>query len=265
MNAKIILSAIALIAVSTFSIFSCSSIPQSENHPVVIKKPILTPKYKVTLTPGQIQDKANKINGIATECMMDAFYQSPTNKIKWQKVEGMSDGRHGIDGLYVKIVDGTVKDVLVAESKWNSSRLGSTKNKTVKQMSKQWILDKLKEVKIKESQIALYEQITQYVMKDIYRGILFNLKPSSDHLKIYLYTIKSKDDINTFEKRKDRVISINLHHPQNSFFTSLVDSFNRCRVMAVKEKLPMIDDEDMEELLSDGYIEGSDLEKVLSR
>ena len=266
MNTKTIISIVTLIAISVFSVFSCSTIPQAANPPVVVKKPVVKPKkYEVNLTSGQIQDRANKINGIATECMMNEFYLNPINKIRWQKVEGMSDGRHGIDGLYVKIVDGIVKDVLVAESKWNRSRLGSTKNKTVKQMSKQWILNKLKEVDVKDSQRAIYKQITQYVEKGIYRGILFNLKPSGELLKIYLYTIKSKNDNNAIEKTKGRVISINLHHPQNRFFASLIDSFDRCRVMAIKEKLPMLDDGDIKELLSDGYVEGSDIEKVLNQ
>ena len=266
MNVKIIISIIGLLVVSTFSIFSCSTIPQSVNQPVVVNKPVVKPKkYEVNLTSGQIQDRANKINGIATECMMNEFYLNPTNKIKWQKIEGMSDGRHGIDGLYVKIVDGIVKDVLVAESKWNTSKLGSTKNKTVKQMSKQWIIDKLKEVKVEDAFKAVYAQITQYVEHGIYRGILFNLKPSSEYLKIYLYTIKSKDNSNKLEKTKDRVVSINLHHPQNKFFASLVNAFDRCRVIAIKDKLPMLDDGDIKELLSDGYIEGSDIEKVLNK
>jgi hypothetical protein len=236
------------------------------NHPQKpIHESVIKPKYEVNLTTDQIQDKANKINGIATECMMDDFYLNSGDELKWQKIEGMSDGRHGIDGLYVKAVNGIVKDVLVAESKWNHSRLSFTKNKTVKQMSRQWILDKLKEVEIDKSQMALYEQITRYVDKGIYRGVLFNLKPSGDNLKVYLYTIKSKDDINNFEKTKDRVISIDLKHPQNKFYSSLVDSFNRCRVMAIKEKLPMLDDSDIKELLSDGYIEGKDIEKVLNK
>lgn len=34
-----------------------------------------------------------------------------------------------------------IKDVLVAESTWNTSKLGkSGKNKVVKQMSKEWVL-----------------------------------------------------------------------------------------------------------------------------
>ncbi|MCB4764140.1 MAG: hypothetical protein LGB78_09650 [Sulfurovum sp.] len=58
----------------------------------------------------------------------------------WVQVEG-EIGRNGIDGLYYKKKNGVIKDVLVAESKWNTSRLGrSGKNKAVKQMSKEWVL-----------------------------------------------------------------------------------------------------------------------------
>ena len=57
--------------------------------------------------------------------VMDYFFLNSNQKLGWQKIEGMSDGRHGIDGLYVKVVNDIVKDVMVAESKWNTSKVES--------------------------------------------------------------------------------------------------------------------------------------------
>jgi len=58
--------------------------------------------------------------------------------------------------------------VLVTESKWNTSRLGTTKKGTIKQMSKRWILDKLKEAKPHNPHVKNYDQISTLVKKGIY-------------------------------------------------------------------------------------------------
>ena len=84
------------------------------------------------LTKNQIKARKNLINGTSAECMMDSFFLHDNN---WQKIEG-ENGIHGIDGLYIKTSHDNISDVLVAESKWNSSRLASTKKGTIKQMSK---------------------------------------------------------------------------------------------------------------------------------
>lgn len=88
------------------------------------------------LSNSKTQGRLNIINGASAECVMHKFY---TNS-GWIQVEG-EIGRNGIDGLYYKKKNGVIKDVLVAESKWNTSRLGhSGKNKAVKQMSQEWVL-----------------------------------------------------------------------------------------------------------------------------
>ena len=139
----------------------------------------------------KIQAKKNHINGYATECMMDVFFTYNTN---WQKIEGES-GIHGIDGLYIKRKKDHIVDVLVAESKYNTSHLGTTKKGRVKQMSKRWILDKLKEAKPYNPDIKNFEHISQLVKRDRYRARLFKLKPLKDgKFMILLYHIKSKDD-----------------------------------------------------------------------
>lgn len=46
----------------------------------------------------------------------------------WIKIEG-EVGRNGIDGLYYQKKNGVIREVLVAESKWNKSRLGKSGKK----------------------------------------------------------------------------------------------------------------------------------------
>lgn len=83
------------------------------------------------LSSSKVQGRLNIVNGYSAECVMHKFYTSSG----WTKIEG-EVGRNGIDGLYCKKKNGTIHEVLVAESKWNKSRLGkSGKNKLTKQMS----------------------------------------------------------------------------------------------------------------------------------
>ena len=96
----------------------------SENHPLSAK---------------QIQGKLSNLNGASAECVMHYFYTSTG----WTQIEG-EVGRNGIDGLYYKENRGLIKEVLVAESKWNKARLGrSGKDKLIYQMSQEWILNTL--------------------------------------------------------------------------------------------------------------------------
>ncbi|NOR56837.1 MAG: hypothetical protein GQ531_11620 [Sulfurovum sp.] len=83
------------------------------------------------LSPNIIQGRLNILNGYATECVMHKFYSNTG----WTQIEG-EVGRNGIDGLYYKKKNVIIGEVLVAESKWNTARLGrSGENKYLKQMS----------------------------------------------------------------------------------------------------------------------------------
>ena len=83
------------------------------------------------ISDSKIQGRLNIVNGASSECVMHFFYKNSG----WQKIEG-EIGRNGIDGLYFKKKNGVIREVLVAESKFNKSRLGrSGKNKAIKQMS----------------------------------------------------------------------------------------------------------------------------------
>ena len=84
------------------------------------------------MTANQIQARLNIVN----ECVMHKFYTDTG----WTRIEG-EVGRNGINGLYFKKKNDVIKEVLVAESKWNKSKLGwSGKNKLVHQMSQEWVL-----------------------------------------------------------------------------------------------------------------------------
>jgi len=124
------------------------------------------------LSDTQIQHHLNILNGNSSECLMHRFY---TNS-GWVRIEG-EVGRNGIDGLYYKVENNTIKEVLVSESKWNKSRLGrSGKNRHIKQMSKEWILKALDELQ-KYKPLPQYKIIQRLVKSNQYRARLFKVLP----------------------------------------------------------------------------------------
>ena len=112
-----------------------------------------------TMSDNKIQGRLNIVNGYSTECVMHKFYTDTG----WTQIEG-EIGRNGIDGLYFKKKNGVIREVLVAESKWNTSNLGwSGKNKLMLQMSQQWVLNALEKLQRYQS---LPESMIQF--KDLY-------------------------------------------------------------------------------------------------
>ncbi len=141
------------------------------------------------------------------------------------------NGSHGIDGFYIKISQNNITDVLVAESKWNTSRLGSTKKDTIKQMSKIWILDKLKEAKPHNPEIKNFDQISIFVKHNTYRARLFKLKPlNADRLKIILYSIKNKSDDKDIEKIDKSEIILDIKYPKNLFHKEMIKVYLGCKM-----------------------------------
>jgi hypothetical protein len=116
---------------------------------------------------------------------MDRYFQNSG----WTRVEGQV-GRQGIDGLYVKREGGVVKDLLIAESKYNTSLLGTTNHGT--QMSEEWIRRKLFELRAAYPQQAIYSDIERYVDAGAYRAVLWNLKVDDEALFIKVSKVKSK-------------------------------------------------------------------------
>jgi len=177
------------------------------------------------LTKTQIQARMNYIHGDATECMMDRFF---TYKQNWKKIDAES-GNHGIDGLFIKISGEKVSAVLVAESKYNTSRLGSIKKGTIRQMSKMWIVEKLKEAKPANPDFEKFDQIISLVKKGRYRAMLFRLKPLKGTMfKILLSKIKNIQNGKDVILKKVREVVIDGDHPKNAFHADMLEAYRMC-------------------------------------
>ena len=207
----------------------------------------------------KIQGRLNIVNGYSSECMMHEFYTSTG----WKQIEG-EIGRHGIDGLYYKIKNGQIREVLVAESKWNTSRLGrSGKNKLVKQMSQKWILRTMEKLQ-RHKPLPEYNTIKRLIENDQYRARLFKVIPKgSDSIQIDIYTLKNKGqhEFDTFVERKLDLINLKL--PKNSFEKKMVRAYNSCRATALHKYFPMLKVDDVEVLLEGNYLRKQDVRDVL--
>ena len=206
----------------------------------------------------KIQGRLNIINGASAECVMHKFY---TNS-GWIQVEG-EIGRNGIDGLYYKKKNNVIKDVLVAESKWNSSRLGrSGKNKAVKQMSQEWVLRTMNKL-IKKMPSQTYTTLKRFIEHNQYRARLFKLKPKHNNsIQISIYKIKNKG-LKAFDRIKDTQLSpIDINIPKNSFEQGMVKAYNDCRKTYLNKYLPHLSPSDVSYLLKDNYIQKKDILKL---
>ncbi len=207
----------------------------------------------------KIQGRLNIVNGYSAECLMHQFYTSSG----WIKIEG-EVGRNGIDGLYYKKKNGQVSEVLVAESKWNSSKLGQNdKNKLIQQMSKVWLLfamDKLKKYK----PLPEYNSIQNIIKNDQYRARLFKVIPvGKKGISINIYTLKNKDPY-TFDTLVERKLNtIDLKNPQNIFEKNMLKAYNSCRETALYKYFPTLKSVDVSMLLEGNYLKMRDVREVL--
>lgn len=213
----------------------------------------------VTITSNQIQGRLNIVNGYSAECVMHKFYTGRG----WTQIEG-EIGRNGIDGLYIKQKDGVIKEVLVAESKWNKSHLNwSGKNKLIHQMSQEWVLKILYRLQ-KYKPLPEYNTIKKLIEYDQYRARLFKMLPiREDKIQIQIYAIKNKGmkNFDTFIESTLRPIVI--REPRNSFEREMIESYNMCRVEALHKYFPMLGEENIKELLLDNYLQKKDVEKLV--
>ena len=211
------------------------------------------------LSDSKIQGRLNIVNGSSIECVMHHFY---TNR-GWIQIEG-EIGRNGIDGLYYKIKNGVIKEVLVAESKWNTSQLGwSGKNKLILQMSQQWVLRTLEKLQ-NHKPLAKYSSIKKFVLHNQYRARLFRIFPvANNKILIHIYKIKNKgmNSFNTFIESKLKPITID--EPSNNFEKDILNSLNTCRTSALKKYFPMLNDKSIKKLLKDNYIQKQDMLNIL--
>ncbi len=225
---------------------------------------LITNLYSINLTHAkdlskrQIQAKLNIVNGYASECVMNHFYTSTG----WIRIEG-EVGRNGIDGLYYKLNHGNIKEILVAESKWNKSRLGrSGKDKLLKQMSKRWVLKTLDRL-IKYKLLPKYKTLKRLIENNQYRARLFQFAPrSKDKVFITIYRLKNKGD-NDFSKIiESNLKPIKMGNPRNNFGGEILKRYDSCRKSGLNKYLPSITDEQVNYLLLDNYIKADDVMKL---
>ncbi len=211
------------------------------------------------LPPSVVQSHLNIINGASAECVMHQFYTSSG----WTQIEG-EIGRNGIDGLYCKKKNNTIREVLVAESKWNTSRLGlSGKNKTVKQMSKEWVLRTMDKL-VKKMDTQTYRTLRKFISHDQYRARLFRLKPVGDsRIQITIYKIKNKG-LKAFDKIRDTQLRpIDINAPGSSFEKGIVKAYNDCRRMYLYQYVDALNDGQIDVLLKGSCIQKADIENIL--
>lgn len=134
---------------------------------------------------GMVQ--VNHAVGALNENLMIRYFEHSG----WSRIEGQV-GRSGFDGLFVKYDRGAIKDVLIVESKYNTSSLQST-NFGV-QMSQDWTRRKIEELIARYPNERAYPNIEKFIRADAYRAVLWNLKVDEDSLKIGLSRIKSKGE-----------------------------------------------------------------------
>jgi len=209
----------------------------------------------------KIQGRLNIINGASAECVMHTFY----TQSGWIQIKG-EIGRTGIDGLYYKKKNGVIKEVLVGESKWNSSRLGrSGKNKAIKQMSQEWVLRAIDKL-IKKNPNMPYITLRQFINRNQYRARLFKIKPlSNNQIQISIYKIKNKGS-KAFDEIIDiKLKPINVNHPKNSFEMNIVKAFNTCRSQYLHKYLDVLKDNEINELLKDNYIQKKDIKMIIGK
>jgi hypothetical protein len=133
----------------------------------------------------------NHVNGAATESLMHTYYSEQG----WKPVKRL--GAQGIDGLFYRVEKNGRLNVLIAESKTGTSRLGNTLTKGY-QMSHEWILKSLDEQIAKyeklllkcppadrpgnEEQLKLLRKIRTYVIHRVYRSELFHATVNNGEL-----------------------------------------------------------------------------------
>lgn len=183
-------------------------------------------------------DMRHVMGDAAEGLMQDYFTQSG-----WQSLSGQT-GRQGIDGLFVKTdASGTIKDVLIAESKYNTSQLASDLKCGGNQMSAAWVQCKLSsliqdaESKQDHERLKHYRQIEQQVKAGNYRSRLWRVGGMQDgQLRIDLQDISSTGtDVNTADlkggaKYKIQYAgnqTIDLANPKDEFQRKIVDGYYR--------------------------------------
>lgn len=213
------------------------------------------------LTDNVIQGRLNIVNGYSAECVMHKFYINSG----WLKIEG-EVGRNGIDGLYYKKHNGIIKEVLVAESKWNKSRLGkSGKGKLIKQMSQEWVVGTLQRLQ-KYRPMPEYTNIKKLIENNQYRARLFRMFPKgNDKVQIHIFEIKNKGSNSYDIKILNKLEPITMGKPKNRFQQGILNAYNDCRTESLYRYFPMLSERDISILMSDNYLQKKDIKIIFER
>lgn len=135
-------------------------------------------------TLGWVQ--ANHAVGALSERVMHRFFTSSG----WEALPGEL-GRQGIDGLFVKRRGSVVSDVLVLESKYNTSALQDTLTGT--QMSDTWVRAKVNALQSGFPDNPDYTQVQRIIEAGNYRGLLWKLGISDGRVDVSLQRVISRD------------------------------------------------------------------------
>jgi len=177
----------------------------------------------VKRNPGLGLVQVNHAVGAFTENLMIRYFEHSG----WTRIDGQV-GRTGFDGLFVKYEDGVIKDVLIAESKYNTSILQST-NFGV-QMSEEWIRRKMVELKARFPNEDIYMKIAPFIEAGAYRTVLWNLKIEEDALKIGISKVKSKGGTVVIDGAEGSehpfTNSIKFKEPHNKFEKQVLGWYN---------------------------------------
>jgi len=149
----------------------------------------------------------------------------------WTQIEGQV-GRSGIDGLFVKRnAQGVVREVLVVESKYNTSVLQATNHG--QQMSQDWLEKKLSNLRIRQPDETTYRKVEDLVRAGYYRARLWTMRVENGEIKIDLHRVRSVSDKvdELVEDPGTRVTvppsAIRIAAPSNSFEKAIADAYTQ--------------------------------------
>lgn len=185
-------------------------------------------KHITDCKPHLNEANINKLKGNIAEKLMDWYFKSSG----WTKING-EIGVNGIDGLYVKYDKlGNVSDVLISESKYNTSQLGKTLDG--KQTSKDWILKKIEILELAHPDNKAYGQIKALVSEDKYRARLFKLSEIDNKLNIEIKKIDSTgsevhiSSLSGAENYKiNKTNTIDLNNPSSDYQQKIAGQYNK--------------------------------------
>jgi hypothetical protein len=155
---------------------------------------------------------------------------------------------------------------LVAESKWNTSRLGlSGKGKTIKQMSQEWVLRAINKLTHKMD-TQTYRTLQKLIEHNQYRARLFRMKPArGNKIRITIYKIKNRG-LKAFDEIRDSQLRpIDINAPKTKFEQRIVSAYNGCREKYLHKYLPVLQEGQINILLRDNYIQKKDVLRIMHR